>query len=98
MADTKARTVVGISREERRRGGLMGAIDTVRSWPTRCKEFYRETRLEMKRVSWPERKTVQATTVVVIVTTFFFAFYLKLADFIFGALLIDGLFKRFTGR
>lgn len=76
----------------------MGVIDTIRSWPTRVTEFYRETRLEMKRVTWPERKTVQATTVVVIVTTFFFAFYLKLADMVFGALLIDGLFKKFAGR
>ncbi len=75
----------------------MGAVDTVRSWPSRIGEFYRETRLEMKRVTWPEPKTVRATTIVVIVTTFFFAFYLRLADLVFGKLIIDLLFKKFRG-
>lgn len=74
----------------------MGAVDTVRSWPASVKEFYTETRLEMKRVTWPERKQVQATTVVVIVTTFFFAFYLRLADLLFGSL-INLMFKKFRG-
>ncbi len=80
MAETKARTAVGVSREER-------AVTGIRSWPARTKEFLRETRLEMKRVTWPEIKTVRATTVVVIVTTFFFAFYLRLADYVFGNLI-----------
>ena len=75
---------------------VAGTVDTVRSWPVRIREFYRETRLEMKRVTWPERKQVQATTVVVIVTVFFFGFYLFLNDIIFGNL-IDLLFKKFRG-
>ncbi len=75
----------------------MGAIDSVRSWPSRVKEFYTETRLEMKRVTWPEMKTVQATTIVVIVTTFFFAFYLWFADKIFDKLIYDLVIKRFRG-
>jgi preprotein translocase subunit SecE len=95
MAD-KARTV-GASREERREGGVKGAIASIRSWPGKIREFYRDTRLEMKRVTWPESKTVRATTIVVIITTFFFAFYLKFADFIFGKLIIDVLFKKFRG-
>lgn len=85
-----------MSREERREGGVMGAVDTVRSWPARIREFYRETRLEMKRVTWPERKQVQATTIVVIITTFFFAFYLHLADRVFGSV-INLLFRKFRG-
>ncbi len=75
----------------------MGAVDKIRAWPAGVKEFYRETRLEMKRVTWPEMKTVRATTIVVIVTTFFFAFYLRLADLVFGRFLIDLLFKKFRG-
>ncbi len=96
MADVKARTAGGTIREERREGGIMGAVDTVRSWPTQIREFYRETRVEMKRVTWPERKQVQGTTIVVIVTTIFFAFYLRLADVVFG-FLINRLFDKFKG-
>jgi preprotein translocase SecE subunit len=97
MKDAKVRTATGAVREERREGGIMGAVDNVRSWPSRIKGFYTETRLEMKRVTWPESKTVRATTIVVIVTTFFFAFYLRFADWIFNKIIIDLLFKKFRG-
>jgi len=75
----------------------MGALDTVRAWPVRIKEFYDETRLEMRRVTWPEVKTVQATTVVVIITTFFFAFYLWFADKVFDKMIYDLVIKKFRG-
>ncbi len=93
MAETKARAAIGVSREERRPAPTTG----IRSWPSRISGFLRETRLEMKRVTWPESKTVRATTIVVIVTTFFFAFYLRLADYIFGNLIINQLLKKFRG-
>ncbi len=90
MKESKLRTAGAAAGEVRREGGVMGAVDTVRSWPERIREFYKETRLEMKRVTWPERKQVQATTVVVIVAVFFFAFYLFLTDN-----LIDLMLRRF---
>ncbi len=96
MKDAKVRAAAGVGREERSVGGLLGAVDTLRSWPVRVRDFYRETRLEMKRVTWPEPKQVKATTVVVIVTVFFFGFYLLLTDTVFGRL-IDALFKKFRG-
>ena len=74
----------------------MGAVDTVRAWPGRVRGFLHDTRQELKRVTWPERKQVQATTVVVIVTVFFFGFYLLLADVVFGRL-IALVFQRFQG-
>jgi preprotein translocase subunit SecE len=60
------------------------------------RDFYHDTRQELKRVTWPERRQVQATTVVVIVTVFFFGFYLLLADVVFGRL-IALVFQRFQG-
>lgn len=42
--------------------------------------FFREVRSELKKVTWPGKKEVYATTVVVIVTTLFFGFYLFLLD------------------
>ena len=44
------------------------------------KTFFSEVRTELKKVTWPSKKEVYATTVVVIVTTLFFGFYLWLLD------------------
>ncbi len=96
MKQTKMRTATGVVREVRHEGGIMGLLDTVRSWPGRISGFIHDTRLELKRVTWPERKQVQATTVVVIVTVFFFGFYLYLADVVFRRL-IEQVFQRFRG-
>ncbi|HET9696535.1 MAG TPA: preprotein translocase subunit SecE [Terriglobales bacterium] len=52
----------------------------VKSWPTRVKTFYNDVRTEMKKVTTPSRKEVQATTVVVIVTVFIFGAYFWLVD------------------
>lgn len=40
------------------------------------RSFMTEVRTEMKKVTWPGRQEVRATTIVVIATTFFFGFYL----------------------
>jgi len=50
-----------------------------RKW-TELRTFFSEVRTELKKVTWPSRKEVYATTVVVIVTTLFFGFYLWLLD------------------
>ena len=46
----------------------------------RFSSFISETKSELKKVSWPDRKEVTNTTVVVIVTSFFFGFYLFVVD------------------
>ena len=46
---------------------------TIKSWPERIKTFYNDVRTEMKKVTTPSLKEVQATTVVVIITVFLFA-------------------------
>jgi len=55
-------------------------VTTLRSWPERIKAFYSEVRTEMKKVTSPSRKEVQATTAVVIITVFLFAFYFWVVD------------------
>ena len=55
-------------------------VTTVRSRPERIKTFYHDVRTEMKKVTSPTRKEVQATTTVVIITVFLFAFYFWLVD------------------
>jgi len=55
-------------------------VTTLRSWPDRIMGFYKEVRTEMKKVTSPSRKEVQATTAVVIITVFLFAFYFWVVD------------------
>lgn len=52
----------------------------LRDWFRGIIEFLKDTRKELKNVSWPSRREVTGTTVVVIVAVFFFGFYLFLAD------------------
>ena len=56
-----------------------GAVEKVRGYPARVGQFIHDVRLEMRNVTWPSWKDVQATTVVVIIATFFFGFYLGAA-------------------
>ncbi len=48
-------------------------------------EFIKETRKELKNVSWPSRREVTGTTLVVIAAVFFFGFFLWVVDIIVGA-------------
>lgn len=63
--------------------------DTPRSgpmgWWERAREFFSEVRNEMKRVTWPSRREVYATTLVVILTSVFFGVYLFAVDLMFSA-------------
>ncbi|PYQ54833.1 MAG: preprotein translocase subunit SecE [Acidobacteria bacterium] len=54
--------------------------------------FFVEVKSELKKVTWPSRQEVYATTVVVILTTIFFGFYLYSLD-----LLLSQLFTKVLG-
>ena len=71
--------------------------DRMKSWPQRIKAFYNDVRTEMKKVTTPSRKEVQATTVVVIITVFLFGFYFWLVDNSI-ARIIDTVMRHFTHR
>jgi preprotein translocase subunit SecE len=58
----------------------MEAIENMKSWPKAIKDYYNELKLEMRRVSWPNRKQVEGTTVVVILTVFAFALFFFVVD------------------
>ncbi len=44
------------------------------------KQFYRDVKAEMKKVSWPTRQEVYSTTMVVLIAVFFFGFFLWGSD------------------
>ena len=52
----------------------------IRNWWPNTRTFLTEVRNEMRRVTWPSRREVYATTVVVIVTSAFFGLYLWAFD------------------
>jgi preprotein translocase subunit SecE len=71
--------------------------ERMKSWPQRIKAFYSDVRTEMKKVTTPSRKEVQATTVVVIITVFIFGAYFWLVDNTI-ARIIDTVMRHFTHR
>ena len=58
--------------------------DRVKSWAEQIKAFYNDVRTEMKKVTSPSFKEVQATTVVVIITVFLFGLYFWAIDSVIG--------------
>ncbi len=63
-----------MARDEQSIGGKM------KQFPARTKGFFSDVRNEMRKVTFPTRKEVQATTTVVIITVFLFAFYFWVLD------------------
>jgi preprotein translocase subunit SecE len=49
-------------------------------WVDSTREYLTDIRAEMRRVTWPSRKQVEATTVVVILSVFVFAAYFRFVD------------------
>jgi preprotein translocase subunit SecE len=49
--------------------------DDPKNWFEGTKDYINELKLEMRRVTWPNRKQVQGTTAVVIISVFLFAGY-----------------------
>jgi preprotein translocase subunit SecE len=66
----------------------------ITNWWSNTRTFLTEVRNEMRRVTWPSRKEVYATTVVVILVSAFFGLYLWMLDLAlnFG---IDWIFRQF---
>jgi preprotein translocase subunit SecE len=52
------------------------ATGRVGSWWANTRTFLTEVRNEMRRVTWPNRREVYATTVVVILVSTFFGVYI----------------------
>ena len=77
--DTAVRTASG---DERRDNFL-----------TRMQRFLKDVRTEMRKVTTPSLKQVQATTMVVVVTVFLFALYFYGVDKVIG-FFVDMIFRK----
>ena len=67
----------------------------IKSWPERVRGFYTDVRTEMKKVSTPSLKEVQATTLVVLITVALFAVYFWAVDLGMGKA-VDWLLRYFS--
>jgi preprotein translocase subunit SecE len=63
----------------------------------RLGQFIRDTRAEMRRVSWPTANEVKNTTIITLIAVIFFALYLFGVDRVL-AYAIDHLFTWMGGR
>ena len=70
------------------------APDAGHGWLANTRTFFTEVRNEMRRVTWPSRREVYATTVVVILTSVFFGLYLFAVDLALNNA-VQWLFNRF---
>jgi len=52
----------------------------VKAWFDGTKDYFNDLKLEMRRVTWPNRKQVETTTAVVIFSVFAFAGYFAVVD------------------
>ena len=93
-----AKAVVEAGKMEKVEGGgptwlAKSGLQDLGSWGPRkfreLKNFFTEVKAELKKVTWPSKKEVYATTLVVIMTTVFFGFYLYGLD-----ILISQIFTR----
>ncbi len=55
-------------------------MERMREFFEKTKQFFREVRVELKKVTWPSRKETIASTSVVLVTVFLVGFYLGIVD------------------
>jgi len=57
------------------------------SWWFQARQFLREVKVELKKVTWPNRKETIGSTLVVIVVVLLMSFYFGIIDLIFGSIL-----------
>ena len=69
--------------------------DDAKNWFERTRDYVNELKLEMRRVTWPNRKQVQGTTAVVIFSVFAFAAYFEVVDSILSRG-VTAVFRVFT--
>ena len=55
-------------------------MEKIKELLQQAKQFFREVRVELKKVTWPSRKETIASTSVVLITVFLVAFFLGIVD------------------
>jgi preprotein translocase subunit SecE len=69
----------------------------VKNWFEGTKDYINELKLEMRKVTWPNRKQVEGTTAVVIFSVFAFAAYFAVVDKVLSTG-VTGVLRFFTNK
>jgi|SRR5699024_1736447 len=72
---------------------VAGAIANFTGFGKKTRNFFGETRFEMRKVVWPTRDETVKTTIVVIVVVVLLALLLGLIDLILKTVILDWLLK-----
>ncbi|MBI4574605.1 MAG: preprotein translocase subunit SecE [candidate division NC10 bacterium] len=62
-------------------------VERAQEWWGTTLRFLKEVRVEMKKVTWPQRKEIIGSTAVVIVASFLVSFFLGFVDLVLQKLL-----------
>ena len=55
-------------------------MEKIKEFWQAAKQFFREVRVELKKVTWPSRKETIASTSVVLITVILIGFFLGIVD------------------
>ena len=66
---------------------VTAVAERAQAWWGTTARFLREVRVEMKKVTWPQRKEIIGSTAVVIVASFLVSFFLGAVDLVLQRLL-----------
>jgi len=61
-----------------------GLLGRMMDYPRRARQFLKETRSQLRLVTWPSGREVYSTTIVVVVTVAFFALFFWITDSAFS--------------
>ncbi|MBN1900961.1 preprotein translocase subunit SecE [Candidatus Sumerlaeota bacterium] len=67
-------------------------MNKLREWYEKTVTFFKEVKIEMKKVSWPNKEELRNYTIVVLFVVFIMSAYIGLIDKILGFFL--GIFLR----
>jgi preprotein translocase subunit SecE len=62
-------------------------MNKIRQWYEKIRNFLKDVKVEMKKVTWPSRDELTTYTVVVIVVVFILSVYIGIIDKVFGSFL-----------
>ena len=66
---------------------ITAVAERAQAWWGTTVQFLKEVRVEMKKVTWPQRKEIVGSTAVVIAASFVVSFFLGFVDLILQKLL-----------
>lgn len=55
-------------------------LETIQAWAQKTKQFFGEVRVELQRVTWPDRREITGTTIIVIIVVIVSGIYLSIMD------------------